>query len=148
MEVILTQNLEKLGKTGDVIRVKDGFARNFLLPRGMALLATPVNLRKVKLESEKIAQLRQREKEKAQALSERLNGMSVTIPVAIHDGDKLYGSIGAIDIIDALKQEGFSELTKDMIVLSEPIKSIGVFDVTIRLHSDISTKIKVWVVKK
>jgi large subunit ribosomal protein L9 len=128
--------------------VKDGFARNFLFPRHMALPATSANLKKFEQEAKRLNEILQREKKEYLSLSERLNGMSITIPVAVHDEDKLYGSITASEIIDTLKQEGITALSKDAVVLDEPIKSLGVFDVAIKLHPEVSTKIKVWVVKK
>lgn len=148
MEIILTQDVDKLGKIGSVIKVKDGFARNFLFPQHLAMPATPANLKKIEQEAKRTADLHQREKEKAESLRNRLNAMSITIPVIAHDEDKLYGSISTSDIIEALNQEGISELTDDAVTLDEPIKSIGVYDVAIRLHPEVSAKIKVWVVKK
>ena len=148
MEVILTKDVDKFGKTGSVVKVKRGFARNFLFPNKLAIPATPTNLKKIEQEKERISNLRQREKEKAIDLSSRLNGLSVTIPVATHDDEELYGSIGAYEIIEALNQEGITEVTREAVILAEPIKSIGVYDVMIKLHPEVSAKIKVWVVKK
>jgi large subunit ribosomal protein L9 len=148
MEVILIQDVDKFGKTGSVIKVKDGFARNFLLPRNLAIPATPAGLKRIEQEGRRVIQLQEREKEKALNLSNRLNGISVTISVATHDEEKLYGSISAADIIEALNQEGISEVTSEAVILDEPIKSIGVYDIIIRLYPEVSAKIKVWVVKK
>ena len=148
MEIILTQDVDKFGKTGSVIKVRDGFARNFLFPRHLAIPATPANLKRIEEEAKRITNLRQQVKEKALSLSNRLNGISITIPVTTHDEDRLYGSIGASDIIEALNQEGISEFSSQAVSLPEPIKSIGVYDVTIRLHPEVSTQIKLWVVKK
>lgn len=148
MQVILIHDVDKFGQTGSVIKVKDGFARNFLFPRNLAIPATPANLKRVEQEREKITNLRQREKEKAETLRNRLNGISITIPVTVHDEDKLYGSISAADIIESLKQEDISEVTSEAVILDEPIKSIGVYDAMIKLHPEVSAKIKVWVVKK
>jgi large subunit ribosomal protein L9 len=148
MEIILTQDVDKIGKTGSVMKVKDGFARNFLFPRNLAIPATPANLKRIEQEAKMVANLRQQQKEKAETLCERLNGISITVPAVTHDEEKLYGSVSSADIIEALNQEGISEFTKEAVVLDEPIKSIGVYDVTIRLHPEVSAKIKVWVVKK
>jgi large subunit ribosomal protein L9 len=148
VEVILVQDLEKFGKRGNVINVKDGFARNFLFPRNLAVPATSANLKRVEQEAQRIAKLHQREKEKAESLRERLNEISITIPVTIHDEEKLYGSISAINIIEALNQEGISEVVKEAVILDEPIKTLGVYDVMIRLHPEVSASLKVWVVKK
>ena len=148
MEIILTQDVDKFGKMGSVLKVKEGFARNFLLPRNLAIPATPANLKKIEQEAQRIASLKQREKEEVLNLSNRLNEVSITIPVAAHDEDKLYGSISAADIIEALKQEGISNIAEEAVILDEPIKSIGVYEVGIKLHAEVSAKIKVWVVKK
>lgn len=149
VEIILTQDVGKFGKTGSVVKVKDGFARNFLFPRNLAIAATPANRKRIEQEAKRIASLHKQEKEKAESLRNRLNGMSVTIPVIAHDEDKLYGSISALEIIEALNQEGISEVIEArQVILDEPIKSIGVYDVMIKLHPEVSTQIKVWVVKK
>jgi len=148
MEVILVQDLDKFGKTGSVVKVKRGFARNFLFPRNLAIPATPTNLKKIEQEAKRINNLHQRQKDKAESLCSRLNGISVTIPVTVHDEDKLYGSIGPADITKVLNQENIAEIDKEAVILDEPIKSIGVYDVMIKLHPEVSAKIKVWVVKK
>ncbi|MFC1658469.1 50S ribosomal protein L9 [Candidatus Omnitrophota bacterium] len=149
MEVILTQDLDKFGKTGSVIKVKKGFARNFLFPRNLAVVATPGNLKKIEQEARRIANLRERDKEKAQSLCGRLEGMSVTIPVAIHDEDQLYASITPVDIIKFLNQEGISGVEKEeQVILDEQIKSTGVYGATVKLHPEVTARIKVWVVKR
>lgn len=144
----MTQDLDKFGKSGCVIKVKDGFARNFLFPRNLAIPATPENLKRVEQERKRIEALRQREKEHAVNLASRLSGISITIPAQVHDEDKLYGSISACEIAGALKEEGVSEVDRDSVILDEPIKSTGVYDVKIKLHPEVAAKIKVWVVKK
>lgn len=140
--------MDKFGKTGSVINVKRGFARNFLFPRNLAIPATSTNIKKIEQEAKRVVSLRQREKDEALNLSNRLNGISITIPVAAHDEDRLYGSISAADIIEALNQEAISEVEKEAVILDSPIESIGVYDVMIKLHPEVSAKIKVWVVKK
>jgi large subunit ribosomal protein L9 len=148
MEVILVQDLDKLGKTGSVIKVKRGFARNFLFPRNLAIPATPINLQKIEQEAKRINNQHQHQKDKAESLCSRLNGISVTIPVTVHDEDELYGSIGPADIAKVLNQENIAEIDREAVILDEPIKSIGVYDVMIKLHPEVFAKIKVWVVKK
>lgn len=140
--------MDKFGKTGSLIKVKRGFARNFLFPRNLAIPATSTNIRKIEQEAKRVVSLRQREKDEVLNLSNRLNGISITIPVATHDEDRLYGSISAADIIEALNQEGISEVEKEAVILDSPIESIGVYDVMIKLHPEVSAKIKVWVVKR
>jgi len=146
MEVILNQD-HPLGKAGSIVKVKDGFARNFLIPNGLAVPATPANLKKLEqLRQKKILEL-ERAKKEAMVLKEKLDNFSLTIPVLVQEEDKLYGSITAKDIAAALEEEGFS-LDKDMIMLEEPIKSLGIYEVFIKLHPEIMAKIKVWIVKK
>jgi large subunit ribosomal protein L9 len=147
MEVILNQDVGKLGKSGTIVKVKAGFARNFLIPNGLALPLTPANLKK--LEQEKLRNALQIEKVKkgSEALKERLANISLTIPVLTQEEDKLYGGIGSQDIANALKEEGF-DIDKSSLILDEPIKSLGIYEIPIRLHPEVTAQIKVWIVKK
>lgn len=147
MEIILNQDVDKLGKTGQIVKVKNGFARNFLIPRGLALPATSGNLKK--LQQEKLKETLQIEKikQEAQHLKDRLTNLSLTLPALTHEDGKLYGSITANDISGLLKEEGF-DIDKNSIILEEPIKSLGIYEVPIKLHPEVSATIKVWVVKK
>lgn len=147
MEIILNQDVERLGKAGTIIKVKDGFARNFLIPNGLAMPKTTANLKK--LEQEKLKKTLQSEKTKkeAQDLADRLGHLSLTIPVLTQEEDNLYGSISSSDLARALKEEGF-DIDKNSIILDEPIKSLGIYEIPIKLHPEIPCKIKVWVVKK
>lgn len=147
MEVILKQDVDRLGKTGNIVKVKDGFARNFLIPNGLAMPLTPTNLRV--LEQDKVRKTSQLEKIKKQAqdLSTKLQALSLTIPVLSQEEDKLYGSIASVDIASALKEEGF-DIDKNTIILDEPIKSLGIYEIPIKLHPEVSCKLKVWIVKK
>lgn len=147
MEVILTQEVKGLGKTQAVVKVKDGFARNFLLPKGLALLATKENLAKMaEIEKRKAMQL-EKEKSQAEELARRLKGISINVAVATNEEDNLYGSVTDADIVSALKEEGFN-IDKQNILLNEPLKNLGIYDVAIKLHPEVEAKIKVWVVKK
>ena len=147
MEVILNQDIDRIGKAGCIVKVKDGFARNFLIPNGLAVPVTPANLKK--LEQEKQQKTLQLEKVKrgAEELKAKLAHLSLTIPVLTHEEDKLYASITAQDLATALSEEGFN-IDKNSIVLGEPIKTLGIFEVPINLHPEISAKIRVWIVKK
>ena len=147
MEVILKQDLDGRGKAGAVIKVKDGFARNFLIPNGIALPASAANLKKLEAEKVRAASWMEKVKKAAEVLKEKLENFSLTIPVLAHEDEKLYGSITPQDIAQVLKDEGI-ELDKSMIALDEPIKSLGIYEVSVQLHADIATKIKVWIVKK
>lgn len=147
MEVILNKDVNSLGKAGEAVKVKDGFARNFLIPNGLAILKTQANLKK--LEQEKGRRFLELEKAKKQAeeLKDRLANLSLTIPVLIQEEDKFYGSITPLDLAVALKEEGF-DIDKNSILLDEPIKSLGIYEVSVKLHPEVLAKIKIWIVKK
>ncbi len=147
MEVILTKDVTKIGKAGSVVKVKDGFARNLLLPQGLAIPVTPGNLKKIEQEKQKILQESEKNKQEALAIKERLDVLSLSIPVIAQDEKTLYGSITALDIANALKEEGL-EIDKGRILLDEPIKSLGIYEVPVKLHPEISAKLKIWIVKK
>lgn len=147
MEVILSQNVEKLGKSGQVVKVKDGFARNFLIPNGLAVPLTANNLKILEQERQRKSSELEKIKKETEQLKERLSNLSLTLPVLSQDEDNLYGSVSSTDIAEALKEEGF-DIDKNLIILDEPIKSLGIFEVLVRLHPEVETKIKVWVVKK
>jgi large subunit ribosomal protein L9 len=130
MEIVLTKDYEQLGKAMDVINVKDGYARNFLIPTGIAVPATEGNRKKV-AEAKRITEVR----------------VPCTIPVKVGEEDKIFGSVTAQDIADFLKKEGL-DLGKHDVDLEEPIKQLGVYSVRIRLYKDVDAKLKVWVVKE
>ncbi|MFT5169401.1 MAG: large subunit ribosomal protein L9 [Candidatus Omnitrophota bacterium] len=147
MEVILIKSIENLGKIGDVVKVKDGYARNMLLPQKLAFLATPSNLKRIaKLEAARKAE-HDVEKKVAEDLVEKLGKASPTVNVEVNDQEKLYGSITETDIVKALEVEGFS-IEKKQISLEKPIEELGIFDVDIKLHSEVTAKIRLWVTKK
>lgn len=148
MRIILNQDVDKVGKQGETVNVKNGFARNFLIPAGLALPLTTGNLKK--LEQEKLNKTLQIEKIKqdAQQLKDRLINLSLTLPVLTQDNDeKLYGSVTSSDISGLLKEEGF-DIDKNSIILEEPIRSLGIYEIPVKLHPEVSATIKVWVVKK
>ena len=145
IKVILRKNIDRVGKAGEIISVKDGFARNFLLPKDFALIATEANIGRIEKEKIKHEQSKKVEKNKAQEIAEKLRGFSCTITAEAQD-DNLYGSVTVEEIYEALREE---ELTIDKadILLEQPIKKLGIYEVEVRLHLEVSTKIKVWVVK-
>lgn len=147
MEIILNQDVDKLGKAGAVVNVKEGFARNFLIPNKLAMPANSANLKKLEQERQKKVAEFQKTKKEFEQLKTKLDSLSLTIPALIHEEDKLFGSISSQDIAQALKDEGF-EIDKNSIYLEEPIKSLGIYEIPIKLHPEVSTKIKVWIVKK
>ncbi len=147
MEVILCHDVPHLGNIGDVIKVKDGYARNFLIPRKMAYLATPVNLKRIEQQKAKKVALYEQEKKEAESLAEKLNKVSCTVTVEVNDLDKLYGSVSEIDIVKALEVEGY-KIDRKAIVLEKPIDELGIYEVGIKLHPDVTAKIRLWVAKK
>ncbi len=147
MEVILKQDIDKLGKAGTVVKVKDGFARNFLIPNSLAVSLTPANLKKLEEEKQrKIHELEKANKE-FEELGRKLANLSLTMPALTQEEDRLYGSITSQDIANLLKEEGFN-INKNSIILDEPIKSLGIYEIPIKLHREVTAKIKVWIVKK
>jgi large subunit ribosomal protein L9 len=142
MNVILKQDVEKLGKTGDVVKVAPGYGRNYLIPRKFAVEATPGNVKIAEIQ--KIAQARHdhREKEAATLLAKEIVKLTVTIQQKSGEGGALYGSVTALDIADFLVTHKI-EIDKRKIQLEEPIKSIGEYEVPIRLHRDVTIPIKV-----
>lgn len=147
MEVILTKDVEKIGKIGSVVKVKDGFARNFLIPGGFALPVTEGNLKKLEAEKQEKSKQAEKIKNDALVLKDRLGSLSLTIAATSQDEEKLYGSITNHDISVALKEEGF-DVDKNIIQLPEPIKKLGIYEVSIKLHPEIIAKVKIWIVKK
>ena len=147
MEVILTKDVDKIGKIGSVVKVKDGFARNFLLPKKLAIPVTEGNLKKLEQEKKKLIQGLEEKKQAALVLKERLDNLSLTISATAQDEKSLYGSVTAQDISDSLKEEGI-EVEKNLIILEEPIKSLGIYEIIVKLHPEVSAKVKAWIVKK
>jgi len=144
-QIILTAPVDNLGAEGDTIAVADGYARNFLFPKGLAMPATASNLRRVeslrkKREASLAAQL-----EDAKAILTKLTKQSYTIAAAAGADGKLYGSVTSADISEALKKEGI-EVDRRKIVIEHAIRELGVYDVDVKLHSEVVTKVKIWVV--
>ncbi len=147
MEVILSQDVQRLGSTGQVVKVKDGFARNYLFPHKLAVPMTSANLKL--MEQEKARRQTQQEQRRAAAreLAAKIAAVSLTLPVLVQEDESLYGAIGAQDIARALADEGI-EIDRSVIDLPEPIKGLGVYEVPLRLHPEVSGVVKIWVVKK
>lgn len=147
IKVILKSDVEGLGKSGEVKQVKDGFARNYLLPKQLVLPATEFNLKKVEIQQKKTQAKRLLETKKVQEIAGRLDSLSVTVAVEVNEEGKLYGGLSAQDIAKAIQAEGI-DVDKKSIVLVGPIKELGIYDVPIKLHSEVTAKVKIWVVKK
>lgn len=140
MQIILLQRVEKLGKMGDVVKVRSGYARNFLLPKKIALRATKENISQFDKEKETLEKLNLKHKEEAEILGAQLEGTMATIIRQASESGHLYGSVSARDIADALKKE---HITKNNVKIDHPIKTIGIHSVRLQLHPEVSVMIKV-----
>src|SRR3989442_11783815 len=147
MEIILREDVQHLGAAGDVVKVKDGYARNYLLPKGLAYPATEANKKKTAYEAERIARERAREKAAAQTEAGRLADVQLTFAVKVGEEDKLYGSITAGDVQRKLEELG-TPVDKRKVDLPEPIRELGDFQVGIKIHPDVRPEIRVSVVKE
>jgi large subunit ribosomal protein L9 len=142
MEIILREHVENLGRRGDVVKVADGYARNFLLPRKLALLANPANMKIVERQR-KIAEAKElADRSVAEAYAVRLAHADIVVSRRVGENDTLYGSVTAADIADDLKAKGF-EIDKRKIVLDEPLKQLGEFTVPVKLHRDVVAQLHV-----
>jgi large subunit ribosomal protein L9 len=147
MEVILRTDVPKLGKAGDIVKVKDGFARNYLLPKGLAIPANQKTIKALENQRKIILAKAERERKKAQSLAEKLTGLTLTFYRKVIEGDRIYGSISAQDIVKALEGKGLS-LERRFVLLDEPIKQLGTYEIPIRLGLGVEVKIKVEVVEE
>jgi len=147
MELILLQDVKNVGKEGELVKVKKGYARNYLLPRNLAMVSTPEALKIVKQRKKK--RLEQLEKEKAQfeETAKRIAAISCTIAVESGVDDKIFGSVTSEMVRNALRQENIN-IDKRLIEIDEPIKKLGVYQINIKLHPEVTGILRVWVVKK
>ena len=147
MEVILREHVDNLGRRGEIVKVAAGYARNYLLPRKLALLATEGNKKHVERER-KIMEVREsEEKGQAEAMASRLSLIEISISRRVGETDQLYGSVTAVDIADYLKEKGF-EIDRRKLILPEPIKAIGDHNVPLKLHREVTVPLVVKVVKE
>ncbi len=142
MKVILTQEVLGLGDPGEIVEVKPGYARNYLIPKGIALEATPQNLRRIEAERKRLEAAQAKEAERIRAEAEKIDGLSLTITARAGEGGKLYGSVTNKDIAQALAEAGF-EIDRRRILLEQPIKRTGSFPVKIKLHPQVFVEITV-----
>ena len=147
MEVILRQAVENLGHPGDVVTVSNGYARNYLLPRGVAYQATEGNKKRISQEKARLEAAENSRRDSAQELAKKLEEVSITFAARVGDEGKLFGSVTTQDIADQLAAQGFT-IEKRQVDLHEPIKALGVYRVPIKLHADVKPEIKVWVIKQ
>ena len=147
MDVILLKDVERIGTIGAVVHVKPGFARNYLLPQGLAVPATAQQLKAAEERSRQQQDKAQRIKAQAQLVKQKLEARSLTLKLSLGQDDKPFGAITAHEIMDALTRDGFA-LEKHALLLEQPIKSLGIFELPVRLHPDVTATLKLWVVKE
>jgi large subunit ribosomal protein L9 len=145
VQVILRQAVDDLGDIGEVVDVKPGYARNFLIPQGIAYEATDANQKRFEEERRHILSRSARELDRAKAAAERIQGQSVSFTMRAGEEGKLFGSVTASDIAEALNEKGL-DVDRHLIRLEEPIKQLGVYKVTVRLHAEVRPEVTVWVV--
>lgn len=149
MKVILRQNIETLGNMGEVVAVKDGYARNYLLPRGMAYVASKGNMQVLEEERTRLQVKMNRELKDAEKIATELekHENAITIPMQVGEEDKLFGSVTKEMIADQLGEKGF-KIDRRKIEIEEAIKVLGIYTVKVKLHTDVHAKVKVWVVRQ
>jgi large subunit ribosomal protein L9 len=147
MKIILRKDVEKLGKAGEIIETKRGYARNYLIPQGFAIEASTANMKIIEQEKATAQRRFQQEVGSAEELAAQLNTVSVTAAIQVGEEDRVFGAITNQNIADLLAEKGY-EIDRKKIILEEPIKALGVFEVPIKIHSEVEAKIKVWVVRE
>jgi large subunit ribosomal protein L9 len=147
MKVILKTDVERLGKVGDVVTVAPGYARNYLLARDMAFEATDTNLARIEVEKKRYAKLQAKARKEAEGLAAKLAALSLTIRQAAGESDKLFGTVTNMDIAAALEKEGIA-IDKRQITVEEPIRTLGIYTVPVKLNPEVTAALKVWVVRE
>ena len=147
MKVILLENVENLGNRGSIVRVKNGYARNFLVPHSMALEATPGNIKVAEQKKKHFEVQLIKEKSEAEELAKKIAGLSCTVVKKVGEGETLYGSVTNSEIAAALETEGIT-IDKRKIEMADTIKNLGVFDIPVKVHPEVTATLKVWVVKE
>lgn len=147
MKVILTKTHENLGEAGEIIKVKDGYARNYLIPRNMALAATKANTLKYEESKKQQKAIKSREMESANEMADKMSKISLTASVQVGEDDKVFGSVTSKEISELLSEQGFTVDKKD-ILLDEPIKALGIYNVSVKVEKDVKSEVKLWVVKQ
>ncbi|MCK5740835.1 MAG: 50S ribosomal protein L9 [Chlorobi bacterium] len=146
MKVILRQDVDNLGEMGSIVNVKNGYARNYLIPRGMAYYASPSALKAFEAEKKQILKRRAEEKSVADEVAAKIAELQISIPMKVGEEGKLFGSVTSQMIADALGSRGYDYIDKRNIVIEEAIKSLGVFDVKVKLHAEVNATMKIWVI--
>ena len=147
MKVILREDYDPLGRVGEIVTVKDGYARNFLIPKRIAILANPRNMKALEEEQKQRERQQDKDRKHAEDLVKELEKISLTATVAVGEEDRVFGSVTAQAIADLMKEKGY-DIDKRKILLDEPIKALGIYSVAIKLHTDVEAKVRLWVVKE
>ncbi|HEX9934428.1 MAG TPA: 50S ribosomal protein L9 [bacterium] len=147
MKVILRRDHENLGKMGETVNVKNGYARNYLFPKNIAIEASPKAVRILEEDKKLLKRREEKAKQEAEVTAKQMESVSVTATVPVGEEDKVFGSVTSQQIADLLKEKGF-EIDKKKVLLDDPIKALGVYDVPIKLHAEVEGKIRLWVVKE
>lgn len=147
MKVILLEAIDRLGKAGEVITVKEGYARNFLIPKNKAKIATPGNMKMLDALKKKQAVEESKKLEDAKKLADKISALSLTIAAQAGEEEKLFGSVSNDDVAASLAEQGIN-IDKKEIILDEPIKKLGTYQVTVKVHPEVKASLRVWVVKK
>ncbi|SME93316.1 50S ribosomal protein L9 [Desulfovibrio gilichinskyi] len=146
MKLILRADIDSLGRLGDIVSVKAGYGRNYLIPQGFAMPASAANLKQFELEKRKLQEKADDLRTQAEGLKARLAAVEVKVEVRVGEGDKLYGSVTAANVAEALVEQGF-DLDRRKILLSDPIRSLGIFNIEVKLHPEVRGEIKLIVSK-
>ena len=147
MKVILRDDIKDLGECGEVVEVKGGYARNYLIPKNLAIQATSGHLKSIKEIKKQKGFRDNKKKREADRIKDKLEKLSITADVNVGEEDKVFGSVTTSTIANLLKQQGF-EIDKRLIMLDEPIKALGIYTIQIKLEKDVIANVKLWVVKK
>ena len=145
MEVILLEDVRNLGEMGEIVDVAPGYGRNYLIPQGLAEPATASNKSQIEHQLGIIEARKEREREEARGVLDKIDGVSISVPARVTDEDKLYGSVGARDVAETLKQQGY-DIDRKQVVLEQPVDELGIYEVPIKLASGIYATIRLWVV--
>ena len=147
MRVILLKDVESLGSAGEVVQVKSGFARNFLIPQRQALVASDTNVAQFESKRKQHAAVSERERRAAETIAKQLEADSLTAQVRVGEEDRLFGSVTVQNIADLLAEKDY-DIDRRAIQLEEPIRALGVYTIAVRLHADVTANVKLWVVKE
>jgi large subunit ribosomal protein L9 len=147
MDIILIEDVESLGTAGELLKVKDGYARNYLIPTGKAMVATTQNVKMLEHQKQLVQAKLNKQKKEAELLAAKIEDISCTVAKPVGEEDKIFGAVTTADIHSGLASEGLN-IDKKKILLDEPLKSLGIFTVPVKLHPEVTAQLKVWVVKE